>query len=114
MSARDELAQLFAATAGEGDVILMDSATEQPTSTAYDLADAVLLQGVQLTEFAVSEGALEMGRLVIVKQLRPDAEVSIRVDALPNDLPLIDMLGMLAFAQHMVAIGHMVATERGE
>lgn len=50
--------------------------------------------------------AIEVARITIRKMLDRD-DTMIFVDVDPPDLPLIEQLGMLAFAQHDTAISQM-------
>ena len=57
------------------------------------------------------DDAMLIASVTVTKMLEGD-DVSIHVSTEPDDLALIDILGMLAFAQHATAIDNMPPYEQ--
>lgn len=65
------------------------------------------MDAVEDAEPTVTPGAVVVARLVIVKTLEPDGDVSIYARHTPADAALSDLLGMLSFTEHMLAMAQM-------
>jgi len=52
---------------------------------------------------------VEVRRVTVIEELEPNGDVSVAIRCEPNDMALIEIIGLLAFAQHSIAIERMEA-----